>query len=89
MFSDDNIASFIISADKMFPELDKLKVKKDYHKLLQNGNCLDLNAVYITERPEDDERFCVYDETGNFYGIYQYESKTRMFTPVKMFISET
>ncbi|MCH5250633.1 MAG: tRNA pseudouridine(55) synthase TruB [Lachnospiraceae bacterium] len=98
-----DIEDYIISPDGMFPELDKLKVKKEYHKLLQNGNCLDLNMVYITKSsadtvsevsiskdnlPADGERFCVYDETGKFYGIYRFEGKDRVFMPVKMFITD-
>ena len=85
-----DIEDYIISPDEMFSELDKLKVKKEYNKLLQNGNCLDLNVVYITKSnfPEDNERFCIYDETGKFYGIYRFEGKDRIFMPVKMFIAD-
>ncbi|MCH5255927.1 MAG: tRNA pseudouridine(55) synthase TruB [Lachnospiraceae bacterium] len=98
-----DIEDHIVSPDGMFSELDKLKVKKEYHKLLQNGNCFDLNVVYITESsigavsefyiskdnlPADSERFCVYDENGKFYGIYRFESKDRLFMPVKMFITD-
>ena len=109
LVSENRVQDFIISVDGMFPQLDKLKVKQDYYKMLKNGNCLGINMVYITKQselqmtetqtyrtqiseiqtPADGERFCVYDENAIFYGIYQYERKTKMFTPVKMFISET
>lgn len=91
--AENRVGDFIISADEMFPQLEKLKVKQDYNKMLKNGNCLGIDMVYITEPsktqlPVDGEQFRVYDENDNFYGIYRFESRDKLFMPVKMFIVE-
>lgn len=91
--AENRVGDFIISADEMFPQLEKLKVKQDYNKMLKNGNCLGIDMVYITEPsktqlPADGEQFRVYDENDNFYGIYRFESRDKLFMPVKMFIVE-
>lgn len=85
---DGSVSEYVTPVDGMFSGLDRLHVKKEYDKLLKNGNCLKSEMVYITKDAEDGAMLLIYDEQGIFYGIYRYDKEQELLTPVKMFISD-
>jgi len=86
LVSKDRLEEFIVQADEMFPELPRISVRKEYRKLLENGNCLILKMIDEPGKTEEEKQVRVYDEQGLFYGVYRYEERTETFYPVKMFI---
>lgn len=86
LVSKGRLEEFIVQADEMFPELPRVSVRKEYRKLLENGNCLILKMIDEPGKTEEEKQVRVYDEQGLFYGVYRYEERTETFYPVKMFI---
>ncbi len=86
LVSKGRLEEFIVQADEMFPELPRISVRKEYRKLLENGNCLILKMIDEPGKTEEEKQVRVYDEQGLFYGVYRYEERTETFYPVKMFI---
>lgn len=80
------LEEYIVQADAMFPDLKCIRVRQDYRKQLENGNCLAPKMIEELRIIGDDEQVRIYDERGFFYGIYRYEKRTETFYPVKMFI---
>ncbi len=80
------IEDHIVSPDEMFTEYAVVKVMPEFKRLLENGNGLLTNMVYITDCLNDGENLRVYDESDHFYGIYRFESRTKQLLPVRMFI---
>ncbi len=97
MRDDGTLTDAIQSPEYIFRDLDAIKVKKEAYKLLVNGNSFRRENV-LSEDPEDvndsefeevmfDEgmRFRVYSEDGTFFGIYIYNSRTKLFNVEKFF----
>lgn len=84
--AEGRLESCIVSPDEMFPGLYSIKVRPEYTKQLENGNCLVWNMTDTMRSIGDGEQVRVYNERGLFFGIYRYEERTRTFYPVKMFI---
>ena len=84
--AEGKLESRIVPPDGMFPGLYGIKVRPDYTKQLENGNCLVWNMTDAMRSIGDGEQVRVYNERGLFFGIYRYEERTRTFYPVKMFI---
>lgn len=83
--SRNRIAESIIPVEDMFSDLPDAWVKKEYGKLLANGNCLAAGMVNVKDICGDKSRFRMFGAQGVFYGIYQYDRKKEQFSPVKMF----
>lgn len=73
--------------DAMFSEYQKLEVKEKSRYLALNGNPLGEKAVRILdgEKVLDNCKVRVYDESGNFIGVYQYHADRGEYSIVKMF----
>lgn len=84
--AEGKLDSSIVPPDEMFSGLNRIKVRSDYVRQLQNGNCLVWKMTDACEGIADGEQLRVYDERGLFFGIYRYEKRTDTFYPVKMFI---
>lgn len=85
---DDNKISYVIvSPDAIFSSCRAVTVNEQGCRPVQNGN--PLSMAQLTERLwfKDGEQVRVYDNTGRFYGIYDYHDKERVLKPVKMFLS--
>lgn len=76
------IESLILPVENIFFDLPKGTVKKEYYKILFNGNPLKLSA--FREQPlNTDKKLRVYDEEENFIGVYYW--KNHLFFPDKIF----
>ena len=75
----------IIPIENMFASLGRVIIKKDYNKLVHNGNVLNDNMVQLQDG-QDCENMRVYDADGVFIGIYRYDKEARVYKPVKMLL---
>lgn len=76
------IEKFIIPIEKVFLTYQKGTVKKDYNKILFNGNPLRKDA-FLETNIDTSKKLRVYDEDEHFIGIYYW--KNNMFFPDKIF----
>lgn len=87
--------SFLHSVDSVFGQYKKAVVRKEYSKLLYNGNCLletmmlpeteqTLKDGFAAQTAEERELIRIYDEEGHFIGIY--ERGASGCKPVKIFM---
>lgn len=77
---------FIRSVDSVFLQYEKAVVKKEWNKLLYNGNRLPETAWKEEPEAAGSERIRVYDEEGHFIGLYEYQQEKQEYKPVKLFI---
>lgn len=70
--------------DSLFAEYPYCQVSEAGLRLLQNGNAMKPSLCSYST-PEDGEKVRMYDETGDFYGIYVYRRTDRRYRVVKMF----
>ena len=75
---------FIKPVDSVFLAYEKATVKKEYEKLLYNGNRLKEN--FFMEKTMQKSPLRIYDEAGQFIGIYEYMLERRDYKPVKVFM---
>ena len=76
------IEEWIIPIEKVFLKYQKGTVKKDYDKVLFNGNPLKKEMFYEIDL-DTAKKLRVYDESEQFIGIYYW--KKNMFFPDKIF----
>lgn len=88
LLQNDQIEDYIIPVDTMLSSYPKLIVKKEYHKLIYNGNSFRREhlADALTESTSLSDQYRVYDSDDTFIGIYRYASEEECFLPVKMFL---
>jgi len=89
-----NLSNYITAVDEIFGELPKCVIKRDYQKLIDNGNEFYVNQArelmqdgrqLNPEGMRDGDRIRVYNEEQKFYGIYRLHAMRQKFVPVKMF----
>lgn len=76
---------YILTMDKMFPNLMQVRVTGEGEKKLRNGNVLfgrDLEGQ--VPKKQDGQDFLVYDASGTFIAIYRYSEKLRGWKAYKM-----
>ena len=79
---DGTIEQLIVPIEKVFLQYQKGTVKKEYNKILFNGNPLKKDAFYEIDL-DTTKKLRVYDESEQFIGIYYW--KKNMFFPDKIF----
>lgn len=78
---------YVKQVDDMFGDLAKVKVAREFHKLIYNGNCFMQEHLKEQQTSINSQRVRVYDEDDNFIGIYQYIPEENTYHPIKMFFS--
>lgn len=86
MAKENTVSQILMPADSLFSDYDSCTVSKDYNNLIYNGNKFTPENILEQISGEHTENFRVYDENGNFIGIYCYDDIEQVFTPVKMFL---
>ena len=76
--------------DAMFSECQRMVVGEQWEYLAYNGNPLYGKAVRLLdgEKVLDKSNVRVYDEKGNFIGLYQYSADRGEYSIVKMFYTK-
>ena len=82
------LEEILYPVDFVFLALEKGTVKKEFEKLLYNGNRI--HPRFFVKPPSEDEKknIRVYDEANRFIGIYQYDKKQGDYKPVKIFLEQ-
>ena len=76
--------------DAMFSECQRMVVNEKWESFAYNGNPLQMKAVRLLdgEKVVDKSRVRVYDEKGNFIGLYQHSADRGEYSIVKMFYTK-
>lgn len=80
----------LVPIDAMFSECQRMVVGEQWESLAYNGNPLYGKAVRLLdgEKVLDKSKVRVYDEKGNFIGLYQYSADRGEYSIVKMFYTK-
>lgn len=81
-----HLSDIITAPDKIFADCRAVTVTQTGQKMAANGNHLHDGLLTAGILAEDLEQVRVYDETGRFYGLYQYHRASEKFRPIKMFL---
>jgi len=78
------LSDILLSPDKCFMQYKSYNTKEKHDQVLHNGNLLHFRHFqeYINE-PEQIVR--VYDSTGHFCGVYEWNEERKLYRPLKMF----
>lgn len=85
---ENKISNVIIPPDAVFRECREVKASSGARRLLENGNKIPVSMLSAGALLQEGERMRMYDESGRFYGIYEYYADTNEARPVKMFLQE-
>ena len=77
------LSSIVTPVDSMF-DYPEIRIKREYDKLLYNGNQLPLSAGKALDGNTDD-KVRIYNESGEFIGIYSMDDSG--YKPVKIFFA--
>lgn len=75
----------IIPIDAMFADHRRVTVKPEWEAPACNGNPLPEKAAEPVENLVDEEKVRLYNDRGDFIGIYEYRKMRREYRIVKMF----
>ena len=81
----------VIPVDKMFSELQELRLLPEWERLVQNGNSFEERNVrkdFQSKERGDKSQYRVYIGEDTFMGVYEYRKSEKRFSPVKMFINQ-
>lgn len=80
----------VLAVDEIFQELPALIMRKEFDKLVHNGNPFPPAGARISEKHDANQllpdRVRVYDSRHVFIGIYKYESEKEHYQPQKVFL---
>ena len=80
-----NVEPFIHTIESMFKEYEAVTIKPEYNKYLYNGNPLTLKAIEYL--PKNDKPFLrVYDEKGQFIGLYKVNESSNQLVMERNFM---
>ena len=83
--------TLVIPVDKMFSELQELRLLPEWERLVQNGNSFEERNVrkdFQSKERDDKSQYRVYIGEDTFMGVYEYRNSEKRFSPVKMFINQ-
>lgn len=75
---------YIMPIDSLLKEYERADIREEFKNSLLNGNKLSDTCFENVDTDRENAIRVYYD--GNLYGLYQYEKKTGMFKPVRMFL---
>lgn len=78
--------SFVRPVDSVFLQYKKAVIRKEFNKLLYNGNRMAKSMFVAYDSEWEQEQIRVYDEEGRFIGIYRFDPERGDFKPVKLFM---
>ena len=84
------IQSIVIPVDKMFSELQELRLLPEWERLIENGNSFEeknLKKEFLVSDRMDKSQYRVYIGKDTFMGVYEFRKEEKKFSPVKMFLN--
>lgn len=82
------LPSVVRGTDECFNECEKLRVKKEFRKLIDNGNKLHFNMVEGNIPANDGALVRIYNDEWIFVGLFIVNTIEKAMKPYKMFIGE-
>ncbi len=79
------LEEILYPTDHVFSHLEKGTVKKKYEKILYNGNRI-APHFFREESMGKEREIRIYDESGQFIGVYRYDKEQGNYKPVKIFL---
>lgn len=79
---------FVKSVDSVFLKYKEAVIRKEYNKMLYNGNRLTDVMFREVSAEYKIQPIRIYDEEGHFIGIYEYDKIQNNYKPVKLFLEE-
>lgn len=77
---------FLHAVDSVFMQYEKAVVKKEYEKLLYNGNRMRQEMFSDYRKEWETQPIRVYDACGQFIGVYAYQGDRKDYKPLKVFM---
>lgn len=77
----------VMAVDAFFAELPAVHIKEEFTVLIQNGNAFGKQHATEPQHCKAGNKIRVYDSTGKFYGIYEFDEQRRRMKPWKMFLN--
>ena len=81
---ENKIDTVLFPLDAMFENMSCAIVKKEFDKLLYNGN--PLAPEFFEDEYRKDSQIRVYDRENHFIGIYSWEERNKQYQPMKLFL---
>ena len=78
--------SFVHSVDSVFFQYEKAVVDEKFNKILYNGNRIEPEMLKEQTTGGLDKPIRIYDEKGQFIGIYEFQQNRGNYKPVKVFM---
>lgn len=78
------VESVIMDVDAVFEQYVKVTVKQEADRLVHNGNPVKQSQCCL-EKLWEKEPVRLYDSDDAFIGIYQWDTKRKLYVPVKIF----
>lgn len=79
---------FVKSVDSVFLKYPKAVANSKYDKLLYNGNRMEASMFFEISEECQVQPVRIYNEEGQFIGIYEYDKTHEDYRPVKLFLEE-
>lgn len=79
------LEEILYPTDYVFQTLEAGTVQKKYGKVLYNGNRIAKEFFVKPPSADKQESIRIYDEAGQFIGIYRYDERQKNYKPVKIF----
>ncbi len=88
--NEEKVDRILIAIDSMFESYPKAYAKVGFEKLLYNGNSIPEEGVNLSGNTDKKdlkkvENVRMYDDNGDFIGIYSYDDRYQLFKLEKMF----
>lgn len=77
---------FVHSVDSVFLQHPKVVVMRKYSKVLYNGNRIAPDMIKGAPKLFKESLVRIYDEEGQFIGIYEFQQEQGDYKPVKLFM---
>lgn len=81
---DGTLMDYVLTTDRLMPDIPSLHITDEAAKLLFNGNKLK-PALFVENQVYKDTYVKVYDENGRFAALYEYSDEKKQYVPYKMF----
>lgn len=82
------LSEHVWAIDSMFSMYPEIVIKREFQKMLENGNPFYTRQIQKGSLPGQDGPVRVYDMDHNFYALYEYLKKENRFKPIKMFFEQ-
>lgn len=80
------LEQLLFPVDSAFAGCPKLHVRREFGKLVDNGNAFYPNQTMERTVCREGEWVSVYRENNSFVGVYTYDNGRKWYKPVKMFL---